>query len=146
MSLLTDITDHLLNNAKLRRPATDPDGGFAVTQDMVRPGPPSPVSLDATVPGAVPARAIFVSPTGGTPGGGRDQPDGLTAQLTVRSDPYDFDAGLDLATAVYEAVHLKPPPGYFDAIAFSGPPSHVNQDEQGQHLFVINLRLMRGLA
>lgn len=140
-----DLAAHILGDADLLLPV-ESGGAFGLTEDSVRPGPPVPPSDDEDMAGAVPALCVFLTPTGGISGRGRGEPDRPTVQVAVRSPPWDLDAGLALADAVYARCHLNPPAGYFDALSFSGRPAWLRQDEQGHHLIVFNLMMKRESA
>ena len=144
---LDNIADHLINDATLMGAASAP--GYAWTTKNVRPGPPVPSSTDQSEANAVPADAVFIRPTGGLPvrqGRVDDVTEEASSyQLLIRSKPQDFDAGHLLALAVYGAM-LRPPAGFFRSEVFGGPPSWIEQDAQGHHLFVVNVMLWRTRA
>ncbi len=142
MTLLSDIADHLLNDGTLMGP------DFSLVANEVRPGPKMPVSRDTAIATGIPDRCVFITPTGGMKdiaykdGGQRGREERPSVQILVQSPAFDFDSGLALADAVYEAINLRPPDAYFDAQAL-GRPAYLRVDDQGHHEFVINVLLKR---
>lgn len=144
MTVEADVATHLLGAL-----AAPP---LSMTVDGVRPGPVQPASTNQALPGAVPARCVFVVPTGGftsvafIDGGAKGKEERPTVQIVVRSAPRDYDGGREVAQAAYEAIDLTPPAGYFEARAFSGGPTYLREDEQNHHEWVINVALRRCTA
>jgi len=122
---------------------------YLLTADSCRAGPPRKPTENQLLPGAVPARCVFALATGGMPAtafidggaGGRDER--LTVQLWVRSNPRDYEGGRDLAEAVFGAVEMNPPPGFYESRAVSSEAAYVREDEQNHHEWSINITLRR---
>lgn len=109
-------------------------------------GPPRAFDLDnPSVPGAVPEQAIFCLGTGGiddipyVDGGDKNAQKRYTVQVTIRSNPEDYDGGKTLADAVFEAIDKNPPDTYEEVRALNSSPLYVREDEGNHHEWVINL-------
>lgn len=94
-------------------------------------GPP----LDPTEPGAA-GIALWVFVTGGREpvphiDGGRTGDYAPDIQVRVRSGADAWEAGQALARAVRDALHCKPPAGYYDLRAASSEPFFLGQDDSG---------------
>lgn len=98
----------------------------------------------------VPARAIFVTPTGGPPGQiQRDisPPTELRenrVQIRVRSGQEDYAGGDTLARSVIAALSFNPPTspaGYKDVRALQPQPIYLRKDEQGLHEWSTNFEV-----
>ena len=112
-------------------------------------GPVRRKSNTPNVPGSVPSEAVFCIATGGFPsipfidGGQKGREDRPTVQITVRSDRKDYDGGLALAEAVFAAIDMNPPAGYFDSRAVTSGPGYIFEDDQEHHMWSINVTLKR---
>ena len=106
-------------------------------------GPKKPVG-----PG-VPAKAVFVMPTGGAPpvddhGIGAEATSlfAPTVQALVRGDQGDYDAGLILAQAVRDTGHKMSVAGYLDCLLLSSEPIWLGFDPEDHPEWSINFELM----
>lgn len=121
----------------------------SLTAANCRPGPPKKPTESQTVPGAIPARCVFVVSSGGIQptafidGGNGTKDERLTFQIWIRSNPRDYEGGLTLATAVHSAIDMNPPSGFYEARVRSAEPIYLRQDDQNHHEWSINVILYR---
>lgn len=114
-----------------------------------RPGPPKKPTENQSVPGSIPSRCVFVLSTGGIQptafidGGNGGKDERLTFQIWIRSNPRDYEGGAILANAVYSAIDMNPPTGFYEARARTSEPMYLRQDEQNHHEWSINVVLNR---
>ena len=104
------------------------------------PGPQTIVwghPLDTTEPGAAAVNLYVFSMGGPGPvpylGGGVVSDYDATVQVRVRSPAGDEPAGMALARAVRDALHCKPPAGYYDLRADTTDPLYLGSNPSGQH-------------
>lgn len=114
-----------------------------------RAGPPRKVTENQSVPGAVPARCVFVVSTGGftsipfIDGGAKSSDERPTVQITVRSNPRDYSGGKQLADDIHSAIDFSPPVGFYESRVMNSEPIYVREDEQNHHEWSINVALRR---
>jgi hypothetical protein len=95
----------------------------------------------------VPSEAVFCHVTGGVPpidycdNSHTPQLHQPSVQIMIRSAPRGYDAGLALANDVYEAMHSKPPSGYFGCLAQQSAPLYAGETRNGEFLWTVNLTL-----
>ncbi len=94
-----------------------------------------------------PQKSVFVTATGGPR---NDRLCGtthdyriLTVQVIVRADPSDYDGGQALARACRDAIHCATISGYVDAGVREPDPYYLRTDEDGRHLWTMNVNLTR---
>lgn len=113
----------------------------------VREGPVRKESDNPLLTGAVPHKCVFVLGTTGitdepwVDGGTRTGLKKYGAQIWVRSEVEDYDAGRALADAVFNAVDKVPPAGYLECRALNSGPAYVRKDAMGHHEWTINVIL-----
>lgn len=121
----------------------------SLTTTNCRAGSPRKATENQGIPGAVPARCVFVLSTGGfssipfVDGGARTKDERPTVQIYVRSNPRDYSGGKALADAVHAAIDMRPPDGFYEARATTSEPTYVREDEQNHHEWSINVALRR---
>lgn len=119
----------------------------SLTVANCRAGPPKKPTENQAITGAVPSRCVFVQGTGGfqptafVDGGLGTKDARPTAQIWIRSNPRDYDGGRALALAVFGAVDLNPPSGYYESRALMSEPGYVREDEQNHHEWTVNVML-----
>lgn len=62
-------------------------------------------------------------------------------QVMVRGDARDYSGGETLARAVWDSLHDNPPSGYIHMRCMNATPLYVGEDEDGSHLWSINVAL-----
>lgn len=141
MTIEADVAAHI--RSALAGPPHD------LTANNCRAGAPRKVSESQTVTGAVPARCVFVLSTGGQSsipfidGGAKTKDERPSVQVTIRSNPKDYSGGKSLADAVFSALDMNPPPGFYEARATDSEPAYLREDEQNHHMWSINVALRR---
>ena len=107
-----------------------------------------PGKARAAVPGTVPIESVWVMETGGPEpinycdGATTPQLREPTVQIMVRGDPRDWHGGRVLADAVWDAIHDNPPAGYIAARCMQPTPLVLGEDENGNPLWSVNVRLI----
>jgi len=113
-------------------------------------GPMRPYSKASE--GGMPHQAIFCLETGGKPPTTykNAQGDGYqlhmleypTVQIAVRSDPFGFLAARNLCAAIMDTVNrVNPDALYIDSQVNDGSPNYLGTDDDGHHMWSINVDL-----
>ena len=95
----------------------------------------------------VPEQAVFCLATGGAPpeadidNGADGEWRFSGVQITIRSNPHEFEGGQTLARAIRDALHHSPPSGYVEAEAQESEPLYLGMEDNGNHVWTVNVML-----
>jgi hypothetical protein len=112
-------------------------------------GPVRKPSDNQALATAVPHKAAFFNSTGGITsvpfldGGSKTEEERLTVQIWIRSKPGDYDDGKAFAQAIFNAVDMTPPTGYFECRAMNSAPMYVGLDQTDHHVWSVNVLMNR---
>lgn len=143
MSVETDVVAHLI--------AALSGAPSFLTVANCRPGRPQETSADQTMPGAVPHRCVFVQGASGLPrvrfrdGGAYTYEERPAVNVFVRSAPNQYDDSRALAVAIRDAIDMRPPSGYHEALAARSEPDFIRTDDEHREWWLVPFTLWRAI-